>query len=152
MLQCALPNQPCTKNLWTVQWPLALDGHRNGIKFRDIHYGQISSFCFLCFVFSCFLYFLERIHDTEHYIPMFLITNYIPTYLCQNCCQICFLCKKWKLTWRHCVLKCRFRLKKNKSIVKDNRDVFFEPKNAQRFFDGEKKELQPRSSMMLPFL
>ena len=41
LLQCALPNQPCTKNLRTVEWPLALDGHRNGIKFRDIHYGQM---------------------------------------------------------------------------------------------------------------
>ena len=75
LLQCALPNQPCTKNLRTVQWPLALDGHRNGIKFRDIHYGQISSFCLLCFVFFYLLYFLERVHDTEHYFPMFLIPN-----------------------------------------------------------------------------
>ena len=45
--------------------------------------------------------------------------------------DFCSLCQKWKLTRRHCV---RFRLKKKKSIVKDNRDVFFWAQKCTKIF------------------
>ena len=87
-------------NLWHVtsilvccifEWPLALDGHRNGIKFRDIHYGQINiKFLFaLLFVFFFFLFISRK--GTWHWALFSNVFNHkikYETLLCQNYCQI----------------------------------------------------------------
>ena len=109
---------------------------------------------FICFVFFCLLYFLERIHDTEHYFPMFLITRLsMKLYFVKIIVRFfVFFVKNENLTGRHCVRKCRFRLKKKKSIVKDNRDVFFWAQKCTKIFRWwEKKNCNPGYLRCFPF-
>ena len=113
------------------------------------------------FALLCFLLFaLFSMKGTWHWAlfsgPMFLIPN---IFLCKKLyfvkrllSDFCFLCQKWKLTRRHCVRKCRFRLKKKKSIVKDNRDVFFWAQKCTKIFRWwEKKNCNPGYLRCFPF-